>query len=162
MVRQEQLRNSLFVLFLFFISCGEEMPSTVDLSNENLSKNKGVYYWEDEPYSGKIVTCSEGGDTLEICEYLQGKRNGVGQSWWPGGVMRSSSQYKNDVYEGEVLQWYPSGQLYKQNNYVNGKEVGLQKMWNEDGSVRANYEVIGDRKYGLTGVKNCTNSWDEE
>ncbi|HJY63931.1 MAG TPA: toxin-antitoxin system YwqK family antitoxin, partial [Ignavibacteria bacterium] len=51
--------------------------------------------------------------------------------------------------------WNENGMLFNDFNYINGYEEGLQRAWYPDGSLQANYVVKNNRKYGLTGVKNC-------
>jgi antitoxin component YwqK of YwqJK toxin-antitoxin module len=63
--------------------------------------------------------------------------------------------FKNDVYEGNFKGWNETGFLFMDYNYKNGYEEGLQRAWFADGRLRMNYVVKDNRKYGLTGIKNC-------
>ena len=59
------------------------------------------------------------------------------------------------MFEGEQKQWNREGLLYTDFNYKKGHEEGLERMWYPDGKIQANYVAKYNRKYGLTGVKNC-------
>ena len=63
----------------------------------------------------------------------------------------------NDKYEGEFKEWYSSGLLGKDFHYVKGQEEGSQRLWWDNGTVRANYVIRDGKKYGLIGMKLCTN-----
>ena len=36
--------------------------------------------------------------------------------------------------------------------------IGNQKMWDSKGNIKANYDIVNNRRYGLTGQKNCVSS----
>ncbi|MFT5822953.1 MAG: antitoxin component YwqK of YwqJK toxin-antitoxin module [Crocinitomix sp.] len=164
MVRLAQLPNNiLLALFLLctFACETEKERFDVALDHGKLTKVKGVYFLFDETLNGRIFSSFENGDTAAIAEYTEGVKNGVTRKWYEGGQLKFEGHYKDGNYEGSVTEWYPSGQAYSLFNYENGKEVGRQQAWLENGKFKANYEVIGDRKYGLTGIKNCSNDWEE-
>ncbi len=127
--------SSAFVLALVLIGCNKEVEI--------------VEKWYDD------------GQMMERRCYVEGRRNGLHEGWWPNGVKRFEYQYKDDVYEGEVVEWYENGQMYRRMQYKDGHEHGMQQMWKADGRLLANYEMKNGRKYGLAGVKNCTTVWGE-
>jgi antitoxin component YwqK of YwqJK toxin-antitoxin module len=164
MVRQVVfLNNILFgALCLIAFSCEEEKERfDVDSDHGKLNKVRGVYFLFDETLNGRIIDYYENGDTASIGEYANGIKNGMTRKWYPGGQMKFEGNYVDSYYQGAVAEWYPNGQPYSLFNYKGGKEIGRQQAWQENGKFIANYEVIGDRKYGLTGVKNCSNDWEE-
>ena len=146
---------------------------------------KGLLYESDTLYSGRLEYYYEDGSISERWTYWQGALEQVAIGWYPGGQnkwmryyekgkkegvhirryangsLKSRACYKADYYEGEVKEWYPNGQLFRKFNYVDGQESGPQKMWKSDGRIKANYVVRNGRRYGLTGVKNCVNVFEE-
>lgn len=164
MVRLVQLRNSIFVgLILTLILACEGKKESLDVTSNHpeLRKDKGVYYLADETLNGRIICFFENGDTASIAEYVGGIKSGTTRKYYIGGQLKFEGNFKAGNYEGSVAEWYPNGQPYSLFNYKSGKEVGRQQAWQENGKFKANYEVIGDRKYGLTGIKNCSNDWEE-
>lgn len=93
--------------------------------------------------------------------YQFGKKEGEHKGWWENGSIRFIYHFKNDVFEGNVRMWNEKGMLFNDFNYIKGQESGMQKSWFENGMLRANYEVKNNRKYGLTGVKNCKSVTNE-
>mgnify|MGYP003885137069 FL=1 len=163
MEQQERLRNSiLLAISLFLIAC-ESAPQyyTVLNTDSDLSKERGVYFYNQALFFGSIIQLSSSGDTLEVSEYEYGIKEGVSRKFWPNGLLKFQAHYKKGIYHGEVSQWYQNGMPFTQFNYNNGKESGQQRAWKPDGTYKANYQVRGDRKYGLTGIKNCSNVWED-
>lgn len=97
---------------------------------------------------------------MEERYYRQGKKNGKQIAYWPNGNKRFEFVAKDDGYEGELKEWSINGQLFHLANFVNGQEQGAQKMWYDNGKIRANYVIIGGKRYGLLGTKNCKNVSD--
>jgi antitoxin component YwqK of YwqJK toxin-antitoxin module len=129
------------------------------MDDPHLKKLKGVYYYDDSPFIGTLFELGSNGDTMQLMTLENGIRNGISKKWWPNGVLKMSANFENDLYEGRVEEWYENGLPYTAFHYKKGKEDGKQKGWEIDGDLKFNYEVIGNRKYGLTGVKHCKNDW---
>lgn len=163
MARRAQLRNRfyLFGLAFFIISC-EKSRNFADVHDPELKKERGVYYLNSRLFSGVVYELYPNGDTLFSAQYQQGIKNGLTKKWWANGQLKFEGNFEKGTYQGSVSEWYEDGTPYAVSNYDQGKESGKQMAWKADGSLKANYQVIGDRKYGLTGVKNCSNVWDEE
>lgn len=141
------------------------------------SKVRSVYY-DSLLFTGKITETS-GNNIVSISEYKAGKlhgeqltyflngkineqryyengcKTGEHKGWWAGGELRFIYHFKNDVFDGNVKVWNEKGMLFNDFNYVNGQEDGSQKAWFANGDIQANYVAKGNRKYGITGVKNC-------
>lgn len=139
MERQALWPSSIALLLLLLPAC-----------DENAKWGRPVEKW----YSN--------GQIMERRYYVEGKKVGVHMGWWPNGNKRFEYHYSEDMYHGKVREWYENGQLYKRFHYKDGHEEGFQQMWKPDGRIAANYEVRNGRKYGLTGVKNCTSVWEDE
>jgi antitoxin component YwqK of YwqJK toxin-antitoxin module len=154
-------------------------------SNNTVSLNNDTVFLKGEKYNGFLFQLSSNGiDTIAIEGYVngllsgglkkwfpnkqlmeeryyeQGKKNGKQIAYWPNGNKRFEFVAKNDGYEGELREWSVNGQLFHLANFVNGQEEGTQKMWYDNGKIKANYVIIGGKRYGLLGTKNCKNVSD--
>ena len=96
----------------------------------------------------------------ELRFYINGKKEGVQEGWWPNGKKRFIFIAQSDAYTGELKEWNMKGFLYKVFHYTNGNEEGSQRLWWEDGTVRANYVIRNGKRYGLLGIKLCSNPYD--
>ncbi len=156
----------------------------VNVNHPELVEQGELVYYAGSPLSGKVYDLYPDGDTLfTVCyvdgrkdglylswfengrkaeqrTFVGGRRQGTHKGWWPSGKQKFCYQYDNDLLNGQVKEWYSSGQQYKLMNYSDGYELGMQKFWMADGAIQANYEYRNGRKYGLTGVKNCSNVKD--
>ncbi len=146
--------------FFLLIGCNQlEGDQFISLDDPHLKKLKGVYYFDDTPYTGTLVEIFSNGDTSSMITLKDGIRNGITKKWWQNGHLKMNANFENGLYDGRVEEWYENGARFSSFHYKNGKEDGKQKGWEINGDIKFNYEVIGNRKYGLTGVKHCTNDW---
>lgn len=109
---------------------------------------------------GRQVAWSEQGVPVSSTFYINGKKEGLQQTWWPDKTPQLRYWTSDNEYEGEFLEWNTAGVLIKQFNYQKGQESGHQRLWWDNGTVRANYVIRNGRKYGLLGLKLCANPND--
>jgi antitoxin component YwqK of YwqJK toxin-antitoxin module len=187
MVQQVRLLSSVFILVLIG-ACSNDSQTIYKQYNHASIKpviSGGILVWKEQPFTGIIYSLdSVSKDTLEIVCFKEGREEGerkqfyageqlkekryfkdgkkVGllASWWPNGNRKWEYHFKDGEYEGVCKEWNPAGLLVKQMNYVNGHEEGLQQFYYDNGKVKANYRMIGGRRYGLLGTKNCVNVSD--
>jgi len=109
---------------------------------------------------GRQVVWNEQGVPVSSAFYINGKKEGLQQTWWPNKTPQLRYSTSDNDYEGEFLEWNSAGVLIKQFNYLKGQESGHQRLWWDNGTVRANYVIRNGRKYGLIGLKICANPND--
>lgn len=152
----------------------------------NFHNHQDTVYYKDKMYSGYRYAQYPDGDTAEIQSffngveegfqrqwfpgkqhvlaeerfYINGKKEGKHRKWWPDGRPRMEFDAYSNEYNGEFREWYSSGLLGKDFHYVNGQEEGSQRLWWDNGTVRANYVIRNGKKYGLIGLKLCSNPKD--
>jgi len=156
----------------------------VNAADSRFNKQQDTIYFAGQFFTGYRYTLYENGDTASLQSYfngveegfqqqwypnkqlaekrfyINGKKEGIQQGWWPDGKQKFYFEADNDRYDGEFKEWYSSGLLGKDFHYVNGQEEGSEKLWWDNGSVRANYVIRDGKKYGLIGLKTCTNPYD--
>lgn len=98
------------------------------------------------------------GKIMEIRHFSHGAKNGLQTGFWENGNKRFEYFAVNDACEGELKEWAENGQLFHLAHYKNGQEDGVQKMWHANGKLRSNFVLIGGRRFGLLGTKNCINT----
>lgn len=146
-------------IFLLVACNHQESDAFISMEDQDLKKMKGVYYYQETPFNGTLFELAPSGDTLELMTIKDGIRNGVAKKWWENGHLKMVANFENGLYEGSVEEWYENGAPFSVFHYKKGKEDGKQTAWQTNGKIKFNYQVIGNRKYGLTGVKHCTNDW---
>lgn len=154
--------------------------------DSRLKERGGMMYYDSLVFTGKVIGLFQNGDTASVREYDKGLQNGIERiyhqngkisevrnyidgrkegehkGWWENGSQKFIYHFKDDLFEGSVKMWNEKGMLFGDYNYVKGHEEGTQKAWFPDGTLQANYVVKNNRKYGLTGVKNCKTVTDEK
>ncbi len=155
-------KGVIFFSVFLLLGCSDvDQFDVLKMGQEGLKKEKGIYHFNGQVYNGAVYDLFDTGDTSEHIMLMNGVKNGVCRKWWKNGNLRFRANYKEGLYQGKVEEWYEDGTPFTAFNYEKGQECGLQQAWKPDGNIKANYEVVGDRKYGLTGVKNCNNNWNE-
>lgn len=156
----------------------------LSMSSNEITWNQDTLYCRGKKYSGYAYTLYPGNDTASVFGYWQGlqegvakkwhanrrlaeyrtyvsgKKEGIHTAWWPNGGPKFMFAVSNDAYTVDLKEWNSEGVLVKWFHYKNGQEMGSQKLWWDDGSIRANYVIRNGKKYGLIGVKLCSNPYD--
>ncbi len=176
--------RAYFVIGIVFLVGCEGAP-TDTVSSNVIQKKDGLTYYQNELYSGYVLSMSESNDTVEFYKVFEGKmegnyvskypdgsvnelryfkdnrRNGFHQKWYPDGKKAFEYHYENGVYVDTLKEWYPNGQLYLISHYSDGQQTGRQQAWKQNGELYLNYDVVNGRKYGNAGIKHCKSLWNE-
>jgi antitoxin component YwqK of YwqJK toxin-antitoxin module len=158
---------------------------SIDSRDPRLTTKGGIVYLDSVPYTGTTLDFAPTGAVVRSTPYADGRVNGLDESWYDDGTLKSQRWYANgyregvhkswwesgrvkfvyefehDLHNGLALDWFRDGTLFKAFNYKNGQESGQQSMFFEDGSLRANYVVKNGRRFGLIGSKPCAAETDE-
>lgn len=123
-----------------------------------LDSVKGLYYHENELYSGPVIkylssglmegefleglrhglwqTFNRIGEPMMIGYYDEGRKNGKFEQWYDDGKRRHReliATFINDQYDGIYREWYENGKKSIVGTYQNGREQGPYKEWHENG-----------------------------
>ena len=175
---------SLFLMASCTSTCDvvQEVLLTHEKSSQFIIGDKGELLFNNVPFSGRVIEKYDSNKIRSTTEYCNGVKHGLEQAWFSNGKIESIRSYhngqkvgthegwfangqmmfqyyfENGISTGEHKEWYSNGQLNTKRNYKNGHEFGKQVIYWKSGVLRANYVVREDgRKYGLTGIKRCTN-----
>ena len=138
-----------------------------------LDSVKGLYYYEDELYTGPVIkylssglmegefqnglrhglwqTFNRIGQPLMIGYYDKGKKNGKFEQWYDDGKKRHReliASFVNDQYDGVYREWYENGKKSIVGAYQDGKEQGAYKEWHQNGKRALQTEYIDGRPDG--------------
>jgi len=129
----------------------------------------GLYQNGDSLFSGSYLNGKEegifkkwypNGQLVETRIYIDGNKEGFHQGWWENGAKKFEYHFLNAEHDGELKEWDKNGQPYRFFHYKKGYEEGSQKMWWSNGAIRANYVIKNGKRYGLLGLKICSNPYD--
>ena len=80
-------------------------------------------------------------DGKAMLEFRKGKPDGLFNTYFKAGRLKSSSPYRNGKLEGVATYYYASGRVRAKETYVGGALQGLSKRFDEEG------QLIGTIKY---------------
>ena len=151
--------NKLIILFFLISSCSKNQNSSyiIDKDFSLLSKKDAYLYLDNNKFSGTLTDSIENIKVLEV-QYSNGRKEDNHKLFWENGNKKMIANFIDGQYEGKMIQWHENGEKFKEFYFENGNEVGNQKIWDPKGNIKANYDVVNERRYGLTGQKNCVSS----
>lgn len=163
------------------------LNDTIDFKNPKVLFLNGVYFFNDKVYSGVVFKELKGYKVKTYSTVLDGKLNGMYQSfyengnpyeirhyknnmsfgrqlgyWKSTGKLKFEYHYVNDKKEGLQKSWYENGDLAYIYNFKNDKQDGLQQAWRKNRSLYRNFEVKHGARYGLQKSKSCIELKDEK
>lgn len=128
----------IFILLSFFSCSNDNIIEEVLTKYEDGNKKEVRYYIENKDGSRNYVRESwyymEGMKHLDG-PLVDGKRNGVFETYYKSGALMSRGTFVNGVREGEAFTYYENGNIKYQGVYVNGKECGIWKFYEENGEL---------------------------
>lgn len=98
-----------------------------------LSEDYSIYTTDDFK-NGKMVRFSSKGDTLVVCDYVDGMIHGAFTQNLAGHGLYKKAQYHRGKEEGATEYYFPNGQISARYQMKKGKTISSQ-FWNEDGSI---------------------------
>lgn len=87
--------------------------------------------------TGRLLLFSPKGDSLEVTNYLDGKKNGSSFKWFDSGEFYGKQNFLNDKEEGISEWFFKNGQISAKYEMYKGERI-KENYWNEDGSVQNN------------------------
>lgn len=133
----KRLVLAVLILFAFF-SCSNNMQEEVLTRHEDGSRKEVRYYVKNDDGSKNYVR--ETWYYMEGMKHLDGpivdgKRNGVFETYYKSGALMSKGTFVDGIREGEAFTYYENGNVKYQGSYVNGKECGIWKFYEENGEL---------------------------
>ena len=130
------------------------------VDHESLEERDGLYYQNNEPYSGWAKTMSDSEYGKGLTQFKDGKISGLYTTWYENGQKKDELTYKDGQLDGLWTRWYENGQKSSEETYKDGKSDGPHTSWHENGQKAAE----GTSKDGkaVDGSEKYWNSKGEE
>ncbi|MTI23421.1 toxin-antitoxin system YwqK family antitoxin, partial [Fulvivirga kasyanovii] len=107
---------------VFLISCNIDItnktPKEVDYQELNFKDGKG--YYEDNLYTGIVVTRHANGEKKFESDFVKGLDNGQFKEWDEDGHLIEKSNSKKGKLHGKYVRYYPNGQKHFETTYKEG------------------------------------------
>lgn len=150
----------LLIFFFVFASAFSQSYEIIDgdtvnrVDSDNLKQGK----W--------ILTNKNSNQTTGEGNYIDGKKEGVWKSYYPGGALLSEITYTNDRKEGPAKIYYEDGTVAEEGFWKHNKWTGEYKSYHKNGktAVHWNYNDEGNRSgkqvyYHKNGQVKIEGSW---
>jgi antitoxin component YwqK of YwqJK toxin-antitoxin module len=104
-------------------------PETLDrilaeaVGEESLQYRDGLFYQNNEPYSGWAKGMYDSGQAKGLGQFKDGKQDGLEVTWWDNGQKLGEATYKNGKKEGSFRRWRENGKLMRETTYKNGEKI---------------------------------------
>jgi antitoxin component YwqK of YwqJK toxin-antitoxin module len=136
----------------------QDLSPTISSKNSSnaIIQKDGVYYLNNNLYTGTYTAMDENGAKKSTLEIKEGKAHGEVTYYYASGKVMERGAFVNGVKTGEWLRWSEEGQKIAQAFYKEGKKDGLWLVWDLNGMKR--YEM----NYSMGEKVGKWMMWDEK
>lgn len=120
----------------------------VEIRCWNPSRLRSLRQWKHGKATGRWVKSNKSGKTVLVGHFLNGKRHGWFQRFFPDGSKQSKGRYHYGEATGESFAWWPNGKLRYQGSWKNGKQEGTWYHWWSNGRRQAIYGWMDSDAHG--------------
>ncbi len=102
------------------------------VGEESLQYRDGLFYQNNEPYSGWAKGMYDSGQPKGLGQFKDGKQDGLEMRWHENGQKSYEATYKDGELDGLRTRWHENGQKKSETTFKDGKELSA-KYWNRKG-----------------------------
>jgi antitoxin component YwqK of YwqJK toxin-antitoxin module len=100
------------------------------------------------------------GNLLEVCEYIDGVREGKYLRWWRDGTLAEECFYKQGKRHGLRRRWSSKGKLRTACYYDEGRPTGVERRMCDNGQLIEWLYEEGDNTHELSKIVR-RKTWDK-
>ena len=113
------------------------------VERDSLEERDGLYYHNNEPYSGWVKGMYDSGQLEKLTQFKDGKRHGLLMGWHANGQKKGETTFKNGKPDALLTKWHSNGQKAVEGIFKDGEEVSV-KYWNSKGEEVESLEESDD------------------
>ena len=102
------------------------------VERDSLEERDGLYYHNNEPYSGWVKTMYDSGQVCTLAHLKDGKWDGPWLKWYENGQKLAERTLKDGRPDGLQTYWHQNGQKWEEGTFKDGELVSA-KYWNSKG-----------------------------
>jgi len=96
---------------------------------------------ETNPFTGVMADYYPGGGRLARCELVDGRLNGLSESWSTNGQIQVREHFKHGVSDGLRERWHENGSRLSEATIIEGKVTGTFHSWHDNGQLSEEIEM---------------------
>ncbi|WP_157832255.1 toxin-antitoxin system YwqK family antitoxin [Pseudomonas sp. 09C 129] len=108
--------------------------------NELSYRQDGLYYFNNEPFTGVAVEMLENGHIKTEIEHRNGLQWGGAKEWYGPDRPMVESNFFEGVLHGRAREWHENGQIAEDGEYEYGITI-WKKHWDENGVLVKEYSI---------------------
>ncbi len=122
-------------------------PSAIDF--DSLEERNGLFYQNNEPYSGRVKEMYDSGQVEGLGQAKDGKPDGLQTQWYENGQKQREATFKDGKMDGLMTEWHENGQKSVEATYKDGERHGLFTLWHENGQKKTEGTAKDGKPDGL-------------
>ncbi|MEO6328893.1 MAG: toxin-antitoxin system YwqK family antitoxin [Ginsengibacter sp.] len=116
----------------------------------------GNWYLHDTLYTGKYLDYYNNGRIQNEGTILNGKTNGELTVYYPSGIKKSITNFKDGIRHGLWKEYYQNGALMRTDEFVNGKATRIGKLYFINGQIKQELKLKNETSYDTSVVYYST------
>lgn len=118
------------------------------LNAQEIEETNGLYFKNNELYTGKYSTYFENGQLKMNMKIVEGKKEGKIRIYFENGQLHEIRSYKNNQMHGKWTMYNEQNIKVSVARYNNGKKHRKWKIWNDNGVLLYELQYKNGEKTG--------------
>jgi len=118
---------STILASIFLAACKPSDPPLPVVSYDDIGYKKGIYLYEETPFTGVATTIFPGGSRHQEFCFKNGLHHGVTREWDESGTLIVETNFSAGKRHGKNTYWHPDGSLAKEQIYDQDKSISEKK-----------------------------------
>ncbi|HEX5154107.1 MAG TPA: hypothetical protein VFW07_21820 [Parafilimonas sp.] len=123
-------------------------------SLKQMTQKDEVWYFRNDPYTGRYIDYFLSGAIMDEGELLNGKLHGQLVVYYKSGVIKSVADYKNGLLNGISKEYFKNGALMSENGLTNGRNNGFSNSYYINGQMERTLKPKVATKYDTLVLYN--------
>jgi antitoxin component YwqK of YwqJK toxin-antitoxin module len=111
-----------------------------------LNKEQALHYGLNTINNGTLRKWNDNGELRYICNFVDGKKNGIEKKWFQNNNLESEITYFNNIKHGEFKVYYPNGNLKERGLHYNGMRDGIYRSWFDNGCLESEITYLNGKR----------------
>lgn len=126
-----------------------ESPKFTTKTTSNALYTITSEYLNNKKHGKEITKDKKTENTLKISFYINGRKDGIEEIFYPEGNILKKLKYSNGLAEGEFIEYYKDGQIKYKGGYKKGKFDGVINEYYEKGEIKKRINYSNGLRNGL-------------
>lgn len=124
----------------------------LEVTQSQLVLREGAWYrqGEDTPFTGVLVESYETGERKSRSEIVEGRLDGLTESWYTNGQLQKVEHFRAGVSHGLRTKWHSNGHKLSEVQIEMGQLEGPFRRWYENGNLHEEIPLENGKPEGIS------------